>query len=92
MNFWIARIRPAFGATSSEIPHLPPEFREMEKVVRIDPIKLNVTQQDDKKSILTALVDACELETTGELFENWIKSATATAIFKSLQHSLRPQI
>jgi hypothetical protein len=75
MTFSEATVRPAFGATPSEIPGLAPEFREMKGIALIDPSKLGVTKKSNRNEILEAFARACgiklENESEKKRFTDW---------------------
>ena len=88
MTFSEATVRPAFGATPSEILSLSPEFHEMEGIASIAPHTLGVTKKNSKDEILEAVARACGIKldekSVKSKFEAWCTSATATAYHKSL--------
>ena len=88
MTFREGTVRPTFGATPSEIPTLPPEFREMERFGRIDPSILGVTQRNTDYQIMNAIARTLDVDSRGDQFHQWIETATAQAIVKSIRPRL----
>lgn len=88
MTFREGTVRPKFGNTPDEIRQLPPEYREMERVERINPSTLGVRKSDSRDQILSAVARSVHVDSHSQDFQEWKRTATAEAIYKSILRRL----